>query len=131
MSYTNGGSVVDTTYVRIEYAAACATVYSDTAMVIVHPAPVSGTITGGSICPGDNIALTIAGYTGDSIYWESSPAGMNTWSVMAGETADNINVSPSVVQKSGCVRQVVYCPQEAPVQKGWLVQIEFPLQRKR
>ncbi len=52
---------------------ACATDYSTNATVVVSPATVAGSVTGGStICLGASTAtLTLAGYTGNVIKWQN------------------------------------------------------------
>ncbi|MBN2349376.1 MAG: immunoglobulin domain-containing protein [Bacteroidales bacterium] len=47
------------------------------------------------ICAGDSTIITLSGYLG-TISWQSSPAGLNTWSTIAGQTLSDITVSPVV-----------------------------------
>jgi len=50
---------------------------SNTITITVNPATIAGSVTGGSaICSGGNSGvLTISGYTGTIVRWESSPDG--------------------------------------------------------
>ena len=58
---------------------------------------IGGTISASSalICAGEIIILSLSGHTGD-IAWESSPAGMDLWVPIPGETVDSVNVSPTI-----------------------------------
>ena len=94
VNYTASGNQHDTTWIRVHYEASCVSEYSDTAMIIVHPAPVAGQITGATICLGNEQLVQLTGHHGDSIYWEESLSGSENWSLIVGESVDNILVSP-------------------------------------
>ena len=47
------------------------------------------------ICAGETVLISLVGQTGD-ISWESSPAGMDLWVPLPGETVDSVNVMPVI-----------------------------------
>jgi len=49
----------------------------------------------GSICQGSSTTITVSGYQG-TITWQSSPAGLGTWSNLPGETLPLLTVTPLV-----------------------------------
>ena len=96
VNYTNSSLNNDTTWIRVKFETHCDVGYSDTAMVIVHPAPVAGTITGATICPGENKTITLQGQFGDSIYWEQSLSGFDDWTRIDTVGPTSISVAPMV-----------------------------------
>ena len=88
------------------------TITSDIQTVAVYPTSVGGTLTGtAAICIGASAStLTLTGYTGTIIRWESSTNGGTSWNTIA-NTTDTYNPgSPStttlyraVVQSGTCV----------------------------
>jgi hypothetical protein len=75
--------------------------------------PVAGTATGpaGTSCPYTSFNLSLSGYsiaTGITIQWESSPAGTNTWTPIAGANLPNYTVLAGVTANTD-FRAVVTC----------------------
>lgn len=57
----------------------CATTTTNAAAVNVSLQPVAGTVTGSTtICPDNSVQVTVAGYTGN-IQWQQSTTGTNGW----------------------------------------------------
>lgn len=76
---TNATAVNDTMYLRARFISSCDTAYSDTAMVVIGGQPVGGLPTGAFLCVGEESTISLTGYAGDSIRWESTPSGSNSW----------------------------------------------------
>ena len=95
VSLINGGIEADTNWYFVAVGTVCDTVYSDTVMVISDPKPNANLVSGGAICPGDSVKIGLT-FVGDSIRWESSPMGSNTWTPIITTNSDSIYVSPLV-----------------------------------
>ena len=78
-----------------EAATTCDTVYSDTSLVVVNPQPVAGTISGGLICPGEDLTFTITGSAGDTLRWESCTDGFSTAVAISDSNNITLTVSPN------------------------------------
>ncbi len=78
--------------VQIE-GAACADVYSDTAIISIDALTVKGTLMADeTICEGSVVSLELLGYTGSILDWESSE-DLALWTPL-GETTDEYDSSP-------------------------------------
>jgi hypothetical protein len=82
-TYTN---ITATSWFRVlVQSGACSADYSDTLIVSVDPATVSGTLAGdATICAGSNSGkLTLSGNTGGIVHWETSTDNGATWNIIA------------------------------------------------
>lgn len=62
----------------------CASVYSDTARMVVDQPTVPGSVTGGStVCEGSTGTLTLTGTTSPVQNWEASTDGGNSWLIIS------------------------------------------------
>lgn len=79
---------------------------SNGATLTVSSASVGGTASASSnsVCSGNTVVLTLAGYTG-SIQWQSSPAGCGSWSNIAGATTTPYTTA--AITATTCFRAVV------------------------
>ena len=89
----------------------CTEVYSTHAVITVDPVSVGGTLAGSStVCYGTNSTiLTVSGYTGSIVKWQSSTNGGTSWSDIANTaatyTATNLTATTqyrAVVQSGVC-----------------------------
>ncbi|MDQ3191992.1 MAG: gliding motility-associated C-terminal domain-containing protein [Bacteroidota bacterium] len=107
-------NITQTSYYRVLVKSGiCNAAYSDTVIVTVSPQSVAGTISGSTtICPGESGNLTLNGYTGSILDWESSTNGGSTWS----STGNNMAVyTYSNLQDTTIFRAIVIsgsCPSD-------------------
>lgn len=92
-SLSYSGLIAETWYrVQIE-GGACADVYSDTAIVSIDSLTIAGNIfSSDTICEGNSVSLTLAGYYGNVLDWESSEDLM-AWTPL-GEFDDTYDSGP-------------------------------------
>ncbi|TAL61396.1 MAG: PKD domain-containing protein [Bacteroidetes bacterium] len=83
---------VTTTYRAFVQSGGCAGAYSTNSIITVTPVSIGGTVSGSaSACSGTNSGfLTLAGYVGNVLGWQSSVDGGVTWGTAAGTTASPI-----------------------------------------
>jgi hypothetical protein len=106
-NYTDTNLGQTTQYRVIVGNSPCTFDTTDIYTVTVHPTTVEGTVTGQTICEGEDALVILTGNTGDIIRWESSTNGGNPWNTIQ-ETNDTLfadNVSNTkfyrAVVKSG------------------------------
>ncbi|MGK4568341.1 beta strand repeat-containing protein [Flavobacterium sp. 3HN19-14] len=84
-NYTSGILTQTTEFRAVVQNGSCAEAFSSTTTVTVDPATIGGSVTGGTtICEGSTSGtLTLAGYTGTIVRWESAVAPFTTWNPIA------------------------------------------------
>jgi gliding motility-associated-like protein len=108
----NPGALTQTTQFRaVVLSGSCVQAISSVTTVTVSPTSVGGTVTGGTtICTGSTSAvLTLSGYTGTVVKWQSSVSPFSTWTDIANTlptyTSDVLNQTTqfrAVVQSGSC-----------------------------
>jgi hypothetical protein len=88
-TYTSGALTATTQFRVVVQSGSCATANSDFTTVVISPASVGDTVTGGTtICSGSTSGiLTLAGYTGNIVRWESSISPYTTWAPITNTSA--------------------------------------------
>lgn len=93
-SLTVSNLTVATYYRAIISLSGCAASPSNSVFMGVDAKSVAGTIAGaGAICAGSGKDLTLAGYTGSSIQWMSSPISTGVYTPIAGATSATYTTS--------------------------------------
>ena len=109
LSYSN--LTVKTMYRVLVQSGACTAKYSTTATITVNAASAGGIVSGtDTVCSGSNSGnLTLGGYVGSIVRWQSSTDGGVTWANIANTTAlyNYVNIVTTtnyraVVQNGGC-----------------------------
>ncbi|MES2379900.1 MAG: T9SS type A sorting domain-containing protein [Bacteroidota bacterium] len=87
-TYTSGALTQTTQFRAVVQNGSCSTATSTTTTVTVDATSVGGAVTGGTtICSASTSGtLTLAGYTGTIVRWESSVAPFSTWTTIANTT---------------------------------------------
>jgi hypothetical protein len=104
-TYTAANLTQTTTYRAVVKSGECSETFSNDAMITVDPVSVGGTIAGATtVCAGTNsTVLTLSGYTGSIVRWESSTDGTN-WNPIVNP---NSNYTASSLTQSTTYRAVV------------------------
>jgi hypothetical protein len=101
-TYTN--LTQTTIYRAVVQSGVCAALNSSTATITVNAVPVGGTIASNqTVCSGTNGAtLTLSGYTGTILRWESSTNGGSSWSAIANTTTTQtyINLTQTTIYRA-------------------------------
>ncbi len=86
-SFTYTNLTVSTMYRAVVQSGVCALQYSNNVTIIVNPVTIAGTLSSNAtVCvAANNGTLTLSGFTGSIIQWESSADG-NTWTPIANST---------------------------------------------
>jgi gliding motility-associated-like protein len=96
-SYTYSGLVQNTWYYVIAKNGICPPDTSNTVQISVDQAPVAGSITGGGYFCGAFASgtLTLSGYSGTIVQWQSAPTSSGTWTTTScsGPTCGYSNLS--------------------------------------
>jgi len=110
-NYTYNNLATTTSYRALVKSGICDSAYSSTVAITVTSASAGGTISGDdSVCSGSNSGtLTLSGYNGTIIRWQSSTDGGASWSTVSNTTPflnySNISACTNyraVVQNSSC-----------------------------
>ncbi len=88
-TYTSGVLSQTTQFRAVVQSGSCATDNSVFTTVTISPLTVAGTVTGGTtVCTGSTSGiLTLAGYTGNIVRWESSVSPFTTWTPITNTSA--------------------------------------------
>jgi parallel beta-helix repeat protein len=88
-TYTSGALTATTQFRAVVKSGVCNELASTATTVTVDPATVAGAVTGGTtICSGSTSAeLTLAGYTGSIVRWESSESPFSSWTTITNTAA--------------------------------------------
>ena len=104
-TYTSGVLTQTTEFRAVIQSGSCSSVNSDIATVTVDPLPVGGSISGGtSICVAAAGQLTLNGYTGTVVKWQSSVAPFSSWTDISNTSSF---YSPGVLSETTQFRAVV------------------------
>src|ERR1051326_1886938 len=95
-----------TTTYTVYFVGGCVPIPPATVTVTVSPAPVAGTasVNPTSVCPGQNVTLTLTGFSGN-IQWQSGPTSTGPWTNIAGATTSSYVFGP--VNSNICFQAVV------------------------
>ncbi|MFL5762827.1 MAG: gliding motility-associated C-terminal domain-containing protein [Bacteroidia bacterium] len=97
---------------------------STTVCITIYPASVGGTLSGGgTFCAGTGPgSITLAGYTGNILYWQSSTNGGATWSTIANTTPveSYLNITTSTLYWA-IVQNGPTCPTDTSTQVSFTV----------
>ncbi len=97
---------------------------STTVCITIFPASVGGAISGGgTFCAGSGPgSLTLAGYTGSILYWQSSTDGGSTWTTIPNTTATEsyLNITTSTIYWA-IVQNGAMCPTDTSTQASFTI----------
>jgi gliding motility-associated-like protein len=87
-SYAFNNLIITTIYRALIQNGVCASQYSNNVTITIDAPTVAGTLSGNAaLCASSNSGnISLAGYTGNIIHWESSTDNGNTWNVIANTT---------------------------------------------
>lgn len=97
---------------------------SSTVCITIYPASVGGTISGGgTFCAGSGPgSLTLSGYTGNILYWQSSTDGGATWTTIVNTTPTEsyVNITTSTLYWA-IVQNGAMCPTDTSTQVSFII----------
>lgn len=97
---------------------------STTVCITIYPASVGGTISGGgTFCAGSGPGtLTLTGYTGSILYWQSSTDGGSTWTTIPNTTPTEsyVNITTSTLYWA-IVQNGAMCPTDTSTQVSFII----------
>ena len=110
-NYTYNNLITTTSYRALVKSGICDSAYSAATTITTNPASIGGTVSGSdSVCSGSNSGiLTLSGYSGSIVRWQSSTDGGISWSTISNTSSlqnySNINSTTNyraVVQNGTC-----------------------------
>lgn len=97
---------------------------STTVCITIYPASVGGTISGGgTFCAGSGPGtLTLSGYTGSILYWQSSIDGGSTWTTIPNTTPTEsyVNITTNTLYWA-IVQNGAMCPTDTSAQVSFTI----------
>jgi len=97
---------------------------STTVCITIYPASVGGTISGGgTYCAGSGPGtLTLSGYTGSILYWQSSTDGGLTWTTISNTTPTEsyLNITTNTLYWA-IVQNGLMCPTDTSTQVSFII----------
>ena len=97
---------------------------STTVCITIYPASVGGTLTGGgTYCAGSGPgSITLSGYTGSILYWQSSTDGGATWTTIVNTTPTEsyLNITTNTIYWA-IVQNGVMCPSDTSTQVSFTI----------
>ncbi|HEY6162355.1 MAG TPA: PKD domain-containing protein [Bacteroidia bacterium] len=99
-------SPTTTTTYTVYFVGGCVPIPPATVTVTVSPPPIAGTasVNPTSVCPGQNVTLTLTGFSGN-IQWQSGPTSTGPWTNIVGATTSSYVFGP--VNSNTCFHAVV------------------------